>query len=126
MEEHLLMSDAAGDPNPITTHVLDTSCGSPARGLGVLLEILEANGTWTELNRTETTADGRVSGRFLPRALEARIYRVTFDTKRYFEAKGQVCFYPEVKIMFEIVSIVEHYHVPLILSPFGYSTYRGS
>ena len=110
----------------ITTHVLDTALGRPARNVGVLLERRSARG-WRVLGRGRTNEDGRVTG-LLPRelSLERGTYRLTFATGAYFKARRSPAFYPEVSVVFEIRDASQHHHVPLLLSPFGYSTYRGS
>jgi 5-hydroxyisourate hydrolase len=110
----------------LSTHVLDTAGGRPAAGVEVVLEV-RASGSWQELARARTDADGRcpqllASGRPLERAT----YRLTFETGPYFGAHGLAGFYPEVAVVFEVREPSEHHHVPLLLSPFGYSTYRGS
>lgn len=111
----------------LSTHVLDTQWGRPAAGVPILLEAQERSGGWRELARGTTNSDGRVKD-FLPAgtSLEPGIYRMTFDTAEYFRAHSVRGFYPYVVVVFEIHSSGEHYHVPLLLSPFGYSTYRGS
>ncbi|WP_224362380.1 hydroxyisourate hydrolase [Hyalangium versicolor] len=111
----------------LSTHVLDTQWGRPAAGVPILLEAQERGGGWRELARGTTNSDGRVKD-FLPAGtnLEPGIYRMTFDTAAYFSAHSVRGFYPYVSVVFEIHSAGEHYHVPLLLSPFGYSTYRGS
>ena len=110
--------------SPITTHVLDTARGRPAAGVPIHLEVKDGAG-WRSLGRGVTDADGRlrtlVSG-----AIEAGVYRITFDTAAYFRSHGVDGFYPEAAIVFEVRAPGEHYHVPLLLSPYGYSTYRGS
>ena len=108
----------------ITTHVLDTSRGRPAAGVPVVLE-RAADASWQPVGRGTTDADGRASD-LLSSALEDGRYRLTFDTGAYFRAVGEVGFYPEVSVTFVVGHGEEHYHVPLLLSPFGYSTYRGS
>lgn len=108
-----------------STHVLDTSRGCPAEGLPVELEILSGAG-YLRLGGGSTDADGRIKGLVAPEAFVAGQYRISFDTGHYFENQGLVGFYPEVKIVFEVRAPAEHYHVPLLLSPYGYSTYRGS
>jgi 5-hydroxyisourate hydrolase len=110
----------------ITTHVLDTSKGRPARGVPVVLEIAEG-GAHRELGRGVTDADGRLRT-LLPdgAALDRGTYRITFLTGAYFADHGVEGFYPEVTIAFEVRDAAQHYHVPLLLSPYGYSTYRGS
>jgi 5-hydroxyisourate hydrolase len=102
----------------ITTHVLDTSRGRPAAGIPVVLERALDSG-WREVGRGTTDADGRVSDLLAARPDDGR-YRLTFDTGAYSR------FYPEVTVTFVVGGGEEHYHVPLLLSPFGYSTYRGS
>jgi 5-hydroxyisourate hydrolase len=111
--------------SPLTTHVLDVSTGRPARGVAVILERREGDG-FRELARSATNADGRVVDLLAPGALHAGIHRLRFATGAYFEHDGRRCFYPEVAIVFEVIEPAEHHHVPLLLSPFGYSTYRGS
>jgi 5-hydroxyisourate hydrolase len=110
----------------ITTHVLDTARGRPASGVRIVLERL-ANGAATTLGRGATDADGRLRD-LLPSGtpLEEGTYRLLFDTGGYFAAQGVDAFYPEVAIVFQVKNGGEHFHVPLLLSPFGYSTYRGS
>lgn len=110
----------------ITTHVLDTARGRPAAGLPVTLEA-EAGSTWKLLGRGVTDADGRLRD-LLPAStpLAAGTYRLTFDTAAYFLAQNLEAFYPEVRIVFAVRDAQQHYHVPLLLSPFGFSTYRGS
>ena len=106
----------------ITTHVLDTSRGRPASGVLVVLEIRSETG-WREIGRAETDVDGRV--RQLP-SPAVGIYRLTFQIEAYFQAQAIEGFYPEASIVFHVRDASQHYHVPLLLSPYGYSTYRGS
>jgi len=108
----------------VTSHVLDAARGRPAAGVAVRLEEL-LDGVWTPRAQSRTDEDGRVSA-LGPQALPAGVYRVVFDTGSYFEAAGVQTFYPEVSVTFTLAEEGEHYHVPLLLSPFGYSTYRGS
>ncbi len=112
-------------PRPITSHVLDTALGRPARDLEVRLDRLGAAG-WTTLGRAVTDADGRVRDLLGAADLEAGTYRVTFATGAYFEASHRPVFYPRVDVVFRVDAPDEHHHIPLLLSPFGYSTYRGS
>ncbi len=116
--------------SPITTHVLDTALGRPAEGVPVTLSLLEAQAggrRFRDLGGGRTDADGRLRGLLQKDAdLAAGIYRLTFDTAAYFREKGVLAFYPEVTVVFEVREPGGHYHVPLLLSPFGYSTYRGS
>jgi 5-hydroxyisourate hydrolase len=106
----------------ITTHVLDTSLGQPAKGIRVELEYggaIIGSGT--------TDNDGRVRD-LLPQdaQLSEGAYRLTFFVTEYFSKGGRASFYSEIVINFRLDSVSEHYHVPLLLNPFGYSTYRGS
>jgi 5-hydroxyisourate hydrolase len=110
----------------ITTHVLDTSLGRAAAALPVRLDSLESDGTWNTLSDRVTNAEGRVMDLLASGALEARTYRLTFDTRAYFAASGRPVFYPYVDVVFTIAAPTEHHHIPLLLSPFGYSTYRGT
>ena len=110
----------------ITTHVLDTSRGQPANGVPVLLEI-RADDEWLEIARAETDVDGRARQLLPPESpLTAGTWRLTFDVGSYFAALAIESFYPEASIVFIIRDPGQHYHVPLLLSPYGYSTYRGS
>jgi 5-hydroxyisourate hydrolase len=111
----------------ITTHVLDTSIGRPAAGVPVTLEKQTQGEAWVAMGHGKTDADGRLRD-ILPRgsSVETGIYRMTFYTGAYFESRSLESFYPSVQVLFEIRNAAEHHHVPLLLSPFGYSTYRGS
>ena len=104
--------------------MLDTSRGCPAAGVSVVLEFAVDSG-WQPVGRGTTDADGRVNG-LLSSAPEGGRYRLTFDTGAYFRGVNETGFYPEVSVTFVVEPGQEHYHVPLLLSPFGYSTYRGS
>ena len=110
----------------ITTHVLDTSRGVPAAGIGVVLERQHGSG-WDLVGRGETDADGRQRA-LMPEAGSAPpgIYRLRFDTRAYFQGQSLPTFFPQVVVTFEIPDGEAHHHVPLLLSPFGYTTYRGS
>ena len=111
----------------ITTHVLDTSIGRPASGVEVRLERRSAPTQWTGIGTGRTDGDGRLRT-LLPEShsLEPGVYRITFEVGAYFERSGTPSFYPLVSIVFQVPRGDEHYHVPLLVSPFGYSTYRGS
>ncbi|MBR8742456.1 hydroxyisourate hydrolase [Nocardiopsis sp. MG754419] len=111
----------------VTTHVLDAALGSPARNVPVRLEaaVDAARTSWKPVTEARTNDDGRVPD-FGPERLPAGYYRVVFDTEAYFAATAQKGFYPEVAIVFDLADEDAHYHVPLLLSPFSYSTYRGS
>src|SRR5262245_50148317 len=111
----------------ISTHILDTSRGRPAGGVGVALEVLNAGEGWSRLAEGETDVDGRVSQFGVSESqLLPGTYRLVFAVSKYFESLRQESFYPEVVVTFLIDAPAEHYHVPLLISPFGYSTYRGS
>jgi len=115
-------------PSPITTHVLDISRGCPASGVVVALEMQNASTAgWKKLAIGTTNADGRIAD-LLPDGfnLQKGEYRLTFETGQYFRSLGAQSFYPLVSVIFEIHDPSQHFHVPLLLSPFGYSTYRGS
>ncbi len=109
----------------ITTHVLDTARGKPAAGVPIKLELRQGEG-WVELGVGETDADGRLKTLLGERKLEVGVFRIHFDTGTYFAKLGVEGFYPEATIVFQVRSATEHHHVPLLLQPFGYATYRGS
>ena len=109
----------------ITTHVLDTSKGAPAKGITIILQEF-SNDNWQEIGSGITNADGRLSKLLAQdKLLEKGSYRLTFKLEAYFEAQNKDVFYPEATVEFK-VSDHSHYHIPLLLSPYGYSTYRGS
>lgn len=113
--------------NAITTHILDTSSGKPAAGIPVILERKTHSSGWQSVGEGLTDVDGRLrdllsaSEPFLPGH-----YRLIFDTGAYFAMRDIESFFPQVTIAFAVKDPQQHYHVPLLLSPFGYSTYRGS
>lgn len=109
----------------ITTHILDTTQGKPAPGVIIVL-YQGGNDEWKEMARSVTNSDGRIPD-LLPGSLvlQKGIYKMRFETKDYFDKAQVKTFYPYVEIVFEI-SNEAHYHIPLLLNPFGYSTYRGS
>ena len=111
----------------ITTHVLDTSRGRPAAGVSVILETRVSGGGWETLGRGVTDGDGRLRDILPPaHALVEGSYRLTFDVASYFAAQDTQGFYTEISVSFVVRDVAAHYHVPLLLSPYGYSTYRGS
>lgn len=115
-----------GKPAPITVHVLNTMTGKPATKLAVVLARKEKTG-WKELAHGQTNESGRIASLLGPKTpLIAGVYRITYDTGGYFSRQNVKTFYPEVQVTFEVVDPDAHYHLPLILSPHGYSTYRGS
>ncbi len=107
----------------ISTHVLDTMRGTPAAGLDVVLHRREADGDWREVAQATTDADGRVRS-LSEDELDAAEYRLEFDTRPYFERSGLGAFYPSVSVVFSFEG--GHLHVPLLLSAFGYTTYKGT
>lgn len=110
----------------ITTHILDVSTGIPARGVPVTLERQTRTG-WKIVGKGATNEDGRLRDLLDSDAiLQAGNYRLTFDTENYFAQQQIEGFYPQVTVAFAVRDAAQHYHVPLLLSPFGYSTYRGS
>ena len=112
--------------SPLTTHVLDTASGSPASGLFISLE-KSVGGRFEAVREARTNSDGRLDAALITQEeWGAGIYRIRFETGAYFAARKAVCFYPYVEVVFEVRETEEHYHVPLLLSPYGYSTYRGS
>lgn len=110
----------------LTTHVLDTSMGRPAAGVMIRLERRSNSGQWAQVGEGATDSDGRQTSLLGGDALRTGSYRLTFDSGDYFQASGRECFFPHVAIEFQIMDASQHYHVPLLLSPYGYSTYRGS
>ncbi len=106
----------------ISTHILDTSLGMPAKDVRVVLEILE-NSTWKVLFTDKTNADGRIA---FNTDYTAGDYRLTFDTVDYFKAHKQESFFLDTPVAFRVTDTNRKYHVPLLLNPYGYSTYRGS
>ena len=106
----------------LSTHVLDATTGQPAAGVQVRLEGGGGDG-WAPAGEGRTGPDGRLR---LAGEPEPGVYRLTFASGAYFRARGSATFYPEVTVTFEVTARGEHYHVPLLLSPFAYSTYRGS
>ncbi|KAI9227620.1 MAG: hypothetical protein DHS80DRAFT_16880 [Piptocephalis tieghemiana] len=115
--------------SPITSHVLDTALGVPASNLPLSLTRLNEKAEFELLASGLTDADGRCSTLLDPSTyspLTPGIYRVRFDTRTYLEQTKQPVFYPVIEIVFRIQNGDEHYHIPLLLSPYGYSTYRGS
>jgi 5-hydroxyisourate hydrolase len=110
----------------ISTHVLDTALGRPAVGISVWLERIDSSGAVTRLGAGTTDSDGRVRTLLAGGSLEQGDYRLRFDTAAYLAQAGHAIFYPAVSVDFRVAETGAHYHVPLLLSPFGYSTYRGS
>ena len=112
---------------PITTHVLDTSTGKPACGLAVTLEYETQEAGWQTMANGVTDNDGRINNLITSdTVLSAGRYRLTFETGDYFHMRQTECFFPQVTIAFVVKDVGQHFHVPLLLSPFSYSTYRGT
>ena len=105
----------------ISTHILDTSIGNPAAGVKVTLEILD--GDWKEIASGVTNDDGRFA---FENEVKIGKYRINFHTEEYFEKTKTEYFFLETPVAFHITNINRKYHVPLLVNPFGYSTYRGS
>jgi 5-hydroxyisourate hydrolase/2-oxo-4-hydroxy-4-carboxy-5-ureidoimidazoline decarboxylase len=116
------LSEKADLRSQLTTHALDTSIGTPANQMMITLK----NNEGKPMSVGITNSDGRISD-VLPagRYLKPDTYEMTFNTKNYYESHGQKGFYPEVSIQFTVTD-KSHYHIPLLINPFGYSTYRGS
>lgn len=109
----------------ISTHVLDIAVGLPARGVPVVIE-KKTGDAFVRCGGGATDADGRIKDLVPSGELQVGTYRITFDTEAYFSGRNVEGFYPEASIVFVIRNADAHYHVPLLLSPYGYSTYRGS
>lgn len=110
--------------SPITTHILDLGQGCPAAGVSAVLET-DQGGSWQLLASSRTDSDGRITDWF-DDAISPGIHRLRFDTAEYFRKRGLETFYPEVTLCFNVTTTDSHYHVPLLLNQWGYSTYRGS
>ncbi len=111
----------------ISTHVLDTSTGRPAVGVRVTVARCGADQSWAVLNRTTTDEDGRCRSLMpISEAMTPGIYSIHFDTGGYFAAQGTTGLYPYVEIAIEVATGQTHFHVPLLLTANGYTTYRGS
>ncbi|KAG9314085.1 hypothetical protein JVU11DRAFT_4866 [Chiua virens] len=125
---------------PITCHVLDTSLGKPAQNVQVTLQIFRENGAigvFDPIAQHVTDADGRCMALLPPRDVEAAkqspdfkltagVYKIVFKPQEYFEQTGRKCFYPWIEIPFRVENPDEHFHIPLLISPYSYTTYRGS
>ena len=109
----------------ISTHVLDTTVGKPAVGMRAALERSTPEGNWVAVGEGITDQNGRIPQLLNEgNAFEPGLYRLTFFAADYFQ--GRECFYPQVSVSFQVRDASAHYHVPLLLSPYGYTTYRGS
>ncbi|MAB98042.1 MAG: hydroxyisourate hydrolase [Pseudomonadaceae bacterium] len=121
-----LSSVALAASNPLSVHVLNLQDGLPSPDVSVTLEKKDGK-QWDLLNSAKTNEQGRIT-EFYPqdKALEKGTYRVTFKTGEWFTAHNSKSFFPEVPVIFEVDGTVPHYHIPLLLSPYGFSTYRGN
>uniref|UniRef100_A0A1I8AAG0 5-hydroxyisourate hydrolase n=1 Tax=Steinernema glaseri TaxID=37863 RepID=A0A1I8AAG0_9BILA len=117
---------AAVPHNSISSHVLDIANGRPAEGVRAFAYRLDCQGdTWKVIGNTSTDAAGRIDNIHPGIPLEAGVYKIRFETKEYFSKSHQDTFFPFVEVPFEIKDATQHYHVPITLSNFGYSTYKG-
>lgn len=119
----------AADANPLSVHVLDLQTGQPSPGIAVSLERRLSSGSWQALGSAVTDAQGRVRALVPPEALAQWApgdYRVVFRTGEFYARQQQASFFPEIPVVFRVENAQQHYHVPLLLSPFGFSTYRGN
>ena len=111
----------------VTTHILDTARGEPAAGIPVMLERKTHSAGWQVIAEGTSDADGRIMDLIPPtEAFLPGHYRMTFETGPYFMLSNVECFFPQITISFVVRDAAQHYHVPLLVSPFGYTTYRGS
>lgn len=110
----------------ITTHILDTSLGQPAAGVAVTLSRQTDDGDWEPLGSDRTNDDGRATGLLSGPIPGPGNYRLSFRVAEHFHRSQRATFFPVVEIVFSVEDVGQHFHVPLLLSPFGYSTYRGS
>ena len=115
----------AAAPGLLSVHVLNEQTGKPAAGVGVTLE-QKTEGKWVRLNHATTDSEGRIKALWPDRPATSGDFRVVFATGSWFSARQQQSFFPEVPVVFHIDNPQEHYHIPLLLSQYGYSTYRGS
>lgn len=109
----------------LSTHILDTAIGRPAANVALILHELR-NGAWTQIGSGITDADGRCKSLLGDHALEAATYKIHFHTADYFRHLGLTSLYPFVEIVFTVTDPAQHYHIPLLLTANGYTTYRGS
>ncbi|NCT85322.1 MAG: hydroxyisourate hydrolase [Comamonadaceae bacterium] len=125
----LVLPAQAADPNPLSVHVLNLQTGQPSPGIRVDLERRVEAGQWQALGSGVTDEQGRIRALVPADALgqwSAGEYRVVFRTGEFYARQQQPSFFPEIPVVFRVDSAKQHYHVPLLLSPFGFSTYRGN
>lgn len=121
-----LSACAIAADNPLSVHVLNLQTGLPSSDVAVVLE-QNQKGQWVKLNEKVTNENGRIPALYPDnKKLEQGVYRVTFKTGDWFKKHNESSFFPEVPVIFNVDSAVKHYHIPLLLSPYGYSTYRGN
>ena len=112
--------------NPLSVHVLNLENGLPSRNVKVILEAQQKD-KWVKINEGSTDSNGRISSLYPEnKVLDKGVYKVTFQTGEWFKQNNQRAFFPEVPVVFVIDGSLEHYHIPLLISPYGYSTYRGN
>ena len=112
--------------NPLSVHVLNTETGLPSSNITVVLEAQQGN-KWVKLNEAKTDDNGRIDELYPKETnLQKGVYKVTFKTGHWFKANNKRSFFPEVPVIFVMDGTLEHYHIPLLLSSYGYSTYRGN
>ncbi|APQ14063.1 hydroxyisourate hydrolase [Pseudomonas oryzihabitans] len=117
---------AVAAPNPLSVHVLNLETGVPSAGVHVTLERHQGE-SWQPLAEEVTNEQGRVPALFPEDQTFAKgEYRVVFKTGDYYHQQGRSAFFPEIPVVFEVTQPTQHYHIPLLLSPYGFSTYRGS
>jgi 5-hydroxyisourate hydrolase len=117
---------ASAAQNPLSVHVLDLQSGQPTAGIEVTLEQRAGSG-WRELARGVTNEQGRIPALYPEnKPMTAADYRIVFKTGEHYKRKGQSSFFPQIPVEFTVNAPTQHYHIPLLLSPFGYSTYRGN
>lgn len=122
----VLFSSVLWAQNPLSVHVLNLENGLPSPDVNVTLE-QQQNGKWVQISQATTNAQGRITALFPEnKSFDTAVYKVTFKTGDWFKANNQKTFFPEVPVIFEVDGSVKHYHIPLLLSPYGYSTYRGN
>jgi 5-hydroxyisourate hydrolase len=122
----LAAGSALAAPNPLSVHVLDLQSGQPTAGIGVTLE-QRSGEQWRELAAGVTNAQGRIAALYPEgKPIAAGEYRIVFKTGEHYARQGQATFFPRIPVEFKVENTTQHFHIPLLLSPFGYSTYRGN